>query len=119
MIRYGYYKVNRNLINLPFVVCDSKEQVNNIEAVLAYIMSQYDLRCQLYSILRAYFEEITFYDMSKIMDKRLTAYFYALTKKEYDYREDILFFLKDTAGNLANDVYNHLIKIYKDMGGRR
>lgn len=118
MIRYGYYEVNRKLINLPFVVCDSKEQVSNIEAVLVYIMSQYDLRCQLYSVLRAYFEEITFYDVPQNIDKHLTAYFYALTKKEYDYQEDILLFLKESGGNLANDVYNYLTKIYKDMRGK-
>lgn len=119
MIRYGYYKVKRNLINLPLVVCDSKEQISNIEAVLVYIMSQYDLRCQLYFILRAYIEEITLYNVPPNINNRLTAYFYALTKKEYDYQEDILLFLKESDGNLANDVYNHLTKIYKGMGGIR
>ena len=34
MVRYGYYQVNKSRIDIPFVTCDSKEQMNNISPVL-------------------------------------------------------------------------------------
>lgn len=59
VIRYGYYQVDRTKIDLPFVVCDSKEQMENMHFVLAYIMARYDLYRQLCQILQAYLEEIS------------------------------------------------------------
>ena len=75
MIRYGYYQVNRNKISLPFVTCDSKEQMESMQFVLTYIMTRYDLYRQLCRLLQVYLEEISDYDVSSGMLKRLTGFF--------------------------------------------
>jgi len=119
MIRYGYYQVDKNKIDLPLVTCDSKEQIDNMRAILAFIMNRYDLYRQLCWILQVYLEEISSYDVSSGTLNHLTAFFYVLTKDEYDYQEDILLFLSELKGNIAKELYNKLIKIYKNNGGTR
>lgn len=117
MIRYGYYQVDRNKIDLPFVVCDSKEQLENMHPVLAYIMTRYDLYQQLCCILQAYLEEISGYNVSSGILNHLTAFFYILTKDAAYYRRDILLFLSELKGCVAKKIYDKLIKIYTDSGG--
>lgn len=119
MIRYGYYQVHGNKIDLPFVVCDSKEQMENMRFVLAYIMTRYDLYRQLCRILQAYLEEISEYDVSAGTLNHLTAFFYVLTRDEVAYQRDILLFLSELKGSIAKKIYNKLIKIYTNNGGER
>lgn len=119
MIRYGYYQVNRDTKDLPFVTCDSREQMGNIHFVLEFIMTRYDLYCQLCWILQAYLEEISGYDVSIGTLNHLTAFFYVLTKDKYDYQKDILLFLSELKGSTARKIYNQLIKIYKTNGGEK
>lgn len=119
MIRYGYYQVDRNKIELPFVACDSKEQMENMHFVLAYIMTRYDLYRQLCRILQAYLEEISEYNVSSGTLNRLTAFFYVLTRDLVDYQGDILLFLSELKGCIAKKIYNKLIKIYTNNGGER
>ena len=119
MIRYGYYQVDRNRINLPFVACDSKEQMENMYCVLAYIMTKYDLYRQLCWILQAYLEEISNYDVSSGTLNYLTAFFFVLTRDAIDYQRDILLFLSELKGDIAKKIYNKLIKIYTNNGGER
>lgn len=119
MIRYGYYQVNRNRIDLPFITCDSKEQMENMHSVLIYIMRRYDLYRQLCRILQAYLEEISDYDVSSGTLNHLTAFFYVLTRDEGDYQGDILLFLSELKGCIAKKIYNKLIKIYANNGGER
>lgn len=119
MIRYGYYQVDRNNIDLPFVTCDSKEQMENIHFVLAYIMTRYDLYRRLCRILQAYLEEISDYDVSLGTLNRITAFFYVLTRDVADYQEDIFLFLSELKGCIAKKIYNKLIEIYADNGGER
>lgn len=117
MIQYGYYQVDRNKIDLPFVICDSKEQVEKMCAVLVYIMSRYDLYRQLCHILKVYIEEISNYDISSRTLNHLTAFFYILTRDVVDYQMDILLFLSELKGCFAKKIYNKLLKIYKNNGG--
>lgn len=119
MIRYGYYQVNRNRIDLPFITCDSKEQMENMHSVLIYIMRRYDLYRQLCRILQAYLEEISDYDVSSGTLNHLTAFFYVLTRDKGDYQGDILLFLSELKGYIAKKIYNKLIKIYANNGGER
>ncbi len=119
MIRYGYYQVGRNKIDLPFVTCDSKEQMENMHFVLAYVMTRYDLYRQLCRILQAYLEEISDYDVSSGTLNHLTAFFYVLTRDAVDYHGDILLFLSELRGCIAKKIYSKLIKIYANNGGER
>lgn len=113
MIRYGYYQVNRNKIDLPFVTCDSHEQIDSLCAVLSFIMSRYDLYCQLCWILQAYLEEISGYAVSLGTLNHITAFFYVLTREKYDYQGDILLFLSELKGSIAKEIHDRLMKIYK------
>ena len=119
MLRYGYYQVDRNKIDLPLVTCDSKEQMEKIQVVLAFIMMRYDLYRQLCWILQAYIEEISGYEVSSGILNHLTAFFYVLTGDEYDYQRDVLLFLSELQGNIAPKIYSKLIKLYKNNGGER
>lgn len=119
MIRYGYYQVDRNKIDLPFVTCDSKEQMENMHIVLAYILTRYDLYRQLCRILQAYLEEISDYDVSSGTLNHLTAFFYVLARDEVDYQRDIFLFLSELKGCIAKEIYNNLIKICTNNGGER
>lgn len=119
MLRYGYYQVDRNKIDLPLITCDSKEQVEKIQVVLAFIMTRYDLYRQLCWILQAYIEEISDYEVSSGTLNHLTAFFYVLTGDEYDYQRDVLLFLSELHGNIAPKIYNRLIKLYKNNEGER
>lgn len=119
MIRYGYYQVDRNKIDLPFVTCDTKEQMENIHFVLTYIMTRYDLYRQLCRILQVYLEEISDYDVSAGTLNYLTAFFYVLTREAVDYQGDIMLFLSETKGCIAKKIYNKLIKIYTNNEGER
>lgn len=118
MIRYGYYQVNKNSIDIPFLTCDSKEQMNNLRPVLEFIMSQYDLYCQLCNILQVYLEEISGYKVLPRTLRHVTAFFYVLTKDELEYREDILLFLQGIKGNTAKLIYSRLMEIYNKNGGK-
>lgn len=119
MIRYGYYQIDQNKIDLPFVIYDSKGQLENMRFILAYIMTRYDLYRQLCRILQAYLEEISNYNVSSGTMNHLTAYFYVLTRDAVDYRGDILLFLSELKGWIAKKIYNKLIKIYRNDGGER
>lgn len=119
MIRYGYYQVDRNKIDLPFVTYDSKEQMENMHFVLEYIMTRYDLYRQLCRILQAYIEEISDYDVPSGTLNHLTAFFYVLARNAVDYQGDILLFLSELKGCIAKKIYNKLIKIYTNNGGER
>lgn len=119
IIRYGYYRISKHLTDLPFVVCDSKEQLKCMVPILKYVMSRYDLRRQLYCILRVYLEEIADYDISRNTISYITAYFYSLAGNDEDFRRDILLFLKECNGRAAEAVYQKLTEIYKSTGGRR
>ncbi|MCM1121585.1 MAG: hypothetical protein NC416_03280 [Eubacterium sp.] len=119
MIRYGYYHVDQNKVDLPFVTCDSKEQMENMHFVLAYIMTRYDLYRQLCWTLQAYLEEISNYDVSSGTLNHLTAFFYVLTRDAVDYQEDILLFLSELKGCIAKKIYNKLIKIYTNSRGEK
>ena len=119
IIRYGYYQADRNNIDLPFVTCDSKEQMENMHFVLAYIMTRYDLYCQLCWILQAYLEEISDYDVSSGTLNHLTAFFYVLTRDAVNYQGDVLLFLSELKGCIAKKIYNKLIRIYANNRGER
>lgn len=112
LIEYGYYYTDDNLIALPFVACDSKEQIIKLLPVLAYLMTRYDLRHRLYSILRVYLEEIACYDVPGSTMKHIVAYFYTLAQKDSDYRKDILLFLRESDGRVARSVYHMLTDIW-------
>ncbi len=104
---------------MPFVTCDSKEQIENMHFVLAYIMTRYDLYRQLCRIMQAYLEEISDYNVSAGTLNHLTAFFYVLTRDAADYQGDILLFLSELKGCIAKKIYNKLIKIYTNNGGER
>ena len=113
LLRYGYYFVNQELICLPYVVCDSIEQINHLQPILAYIITQYKFRSQLYTILRVYLEEIAEYNLSQSMVKHIVAFLYVLSQNDNDYLNDILLFLKETKGGIALNTYRMLENISK------
>lgn len=119
MIRYGYYQVNRNQIDLPLVTCDSQGQMDDIHYVLGFIMTRYNMYRQLCWILQAYLEEISGYDVTSGTLNHMTAFFYVLARDEYDYRKDIFLFLSELNGCIAGKIYDRLIKIYEKNGERK
>ncbi len=116
LTKYGYFMIDKKMTNLPFVVHDSQKQAVAMSPVLAYIMARYDLRRQLYSVLRAYLEEIADYDVPQSMIKHISAYFYILAQSDSGYRTDILMFLRESGGSVAKSVCHMLTEIYRNKG---
>ena len=95
LVRISYYHVNKQEIALPLVACDLAEQQENISLLLDKIMNVYELRKQLYAILRAYLKEISTYEVSSNIMRHIAGFFFNIIEMNPDFEEDIRDFLME------------------------
>lgn len=95
LVRISYYHVNKQEIALPLVACDLAEQQENISLLLDKIMNVYELRKQLYAILRAYLKEISTYEVSSNIMRHIAGFFFNIIEMNPDFKEDIWDFLME------------------------
>lgn len=108
LVRQSYYKVNRKNMELPLVACDTKGQQKNIAGVIGMVMSEYNLRKQLYAVLKAYLNEISGYEFSSNIVIHISAFFYNMTLAGRRYQADILQFLKGCNNKMSEQIYIRL-----------
>lgn len=112
LLRSCYYLVDARRPELPLGACDTKEQQRALTPVLAEVMSQVNLRKQLYAILRAYLKELNRYQYSDYLFNHLWAYFYNLAQGSPIYWSDILEFLSSCRGKLGQRLYERMLSMY-------
>ncbi len=112
LIRRSYYQVNASFVELPLVACDKKQQQQYIAPLIQHVMSFYNLRKQLYAILKAYMREISGYEYSMNIVEHIAAYFYNMVSSNISYQQDVLYFLEKCNYKVANQVYRRLQQEY-------
>lgn len=116
LIRSSYYRVNTSFMELPLVACDTKKQQENLSQIIEKAMSVYRLRKQLYTILKAYLKEISYYSFSQKLINHISAYFYNMGNGNIAYQQDIIEFLKNCHNRAAGQVYSRLCSTYDKKG---
>lgn len=116
LVRQCYYKVNKTVMDLPLITCDTKQQQEFLSPVIECIMSEYRFRKQLYLILEAYMREISNYNFSKDTINHIAAYFYNMGLYGSAYREDILCFIQNCMCKTSIQVCTRLYKAYERKG---
>lgn len=101
LLRSCYYIVDSSHPELPLVACDTIVQLRSLSSVLTQVMSQFSLRKQLYAVLRAYLNEISYYHYSNQLFEHIAAYFYKIIQDIPEYRQDIQQFLSDCKNSIA------------------
>lgn len=104
IIRYGFYRIGRSKTELPLLICDEIKQHECLKAMIAYIMSKYFLRKQLYRTLEVYIKEISAYKYSKKLPQYLAAYFYNMSLAEREHVDENIFFLNKCECELAQNI---------------
>jgi len=107
IMRYGYYIVNSETVNLPLVVCDQKKQLEDLMPLTSFVMSIYVLRQFLFALLESYLKEISKYNVQQKTVKRLKAYFQALSGIP-QHKDDVVLFLSNCKCTLATDLKNFI-----------
>lgn len=113
LLRSCYYLVDAQRPELPLAACDTKEQQQALTPILAEVMSQINLRKQLYAILRAYLKELNHYQYSDCLFNHLCAYFYNLTQAAPICWPDILELLSGCRGKLEPRLYKRMLYMYR------
>lgn len=116
LIRRCYYLVNDSFMELPLVVCDTKQQQEYLAGIISQLMSVYRLRKQLYAILRAYLKELSGYDFSEKVINYICAYFYNMASSDEAYQQDVLEYLKMCRNRAARQIYDKLCHTYEKKG---
>lgn len=112
LIRRCYYKVNFARFELPLVACDTKEQQKCLSQVIRKVMSNYNLRRQLYLILEAYLKELSSYAYSETTVCHIAAYFFNMASVGLEFRQDIFAFLKRCQNKVAEQIFKQLQLLY-------
>lgn len=108
----GYYWVSPNCIALPLVVCDKKQQLEDLMPILNLIITRYDTRQLLFAILESYFIKISVYALpSKILNS-LKAFFQLSIARNPNFYKDFITFLKKCDLELTKDLLTYLNNIF-------
>lgn len=112
LVRSCYYLVNRACMELPLVACDTKQQQDFLAPLVEQVMSEYRLRKQLYVILEAYMKEISDYNCSDGTINHVAAYFYNIASSDFDFQQDVLYFIQNCRCRASQKIYERLKKAY-------
>ena len=108
----GYYWVSPNCMALPLVVCDKKQQLEDLMPILNLIISRYDTRQLLFAILESYFIRISVYTLpSKILNS-LKAFFQLSIARNSNFYKDFITFLRKCDLRLTKDLLAYLNNIF-------
>lgn len=108
LVKNSYYRVNSLAVELPLVVCDTKQQQEYLENMLEIVIEEYQLREQIYAVLKAYLREVSHYEFSDKSVIHTAAFCYNLAAGTEYYLEDIKLVLEECHCKAANKVYNFL-----------
>lgn len=111
LLRYGYYLVSSEMTALPLVVCDNKQQLENLLPLLEVALSRYDTRQLLFIMLESYIREISEYNVEKKTKNRIKAFFQLIAESNPRFREDIALFLKKCDCVLAEELGEFLDEV--------
>ncbi|MBR1702214.1 MAG: hypothetical protein IJ716_09710 [Lachnospiraceae bacterium] len=117
-VRYSYYQVNSDFMELPLVVCDTLQQQKQLAKVVECTMSVYHLRKQLYAILKAYLKELSRYDYSDKTIDHISAYFYNMGGESQQYCQDILYFFRTYNNKATKQIFTRLRLTYEKRGAK-
>ena len=104
LIRYCYYRVDKDNIRLPLVACSTKEQIQVLEDIVGSIMVDYRLRKQIYSLLQVYIKELSRYDYTPKLIRQIAAFCHALSRGDSIYETDIKEVIKKCPSKIANEI---------------
>ena len=110
-VKYCYYLVDKSYVRLPFVTCDSKEQLVALKPIISQVMSEYNIRKRMYFLLKQYLKELSRYSPDDQTIKYIAAYFQSIISIDEDYRADILYFLDNCQNTTSLRVRNLLIRV--------
>lgn len=108
LVKNCYYRVSSLAVELPLVVCDTKQQQENLASLLEIVMEEYRLREQIYAVLKAYLREVSHYEFSNKTIIHTAAFCCNLSAETECYLEDIKDVLKECRCKAANEVYSFL-----------
>lgn len=111
LLRYGYYLVSSEMMALPLVACDKKQQLENLLPLLEIALSRYDTRQLLFITLESYIREISGYNVEKKTINRIKAFFQLIVESYPRFRNDIALFLKKCDCGLAKKLGEFLDEI--------
>lgn len=109
--RFNYYEVNSTRMELPLVVCDTKQQQEYLTDVLGEVMTTYRLRKQMYAILQAYLKELSRYEFSEKTVRHMAAFCCNLYSKDREYKED----LEDVLFECHNSAARQVMQLLKNI----
>lgn len=89
LVRFCYYKVDSTTLELPLVACDTSLQQEYLQGLLSTVMREYNLRKQLYALLKAYLKELSQYNFSRSTILHLAGFCYNTISSDLQYEEDI------------------------------
>lgn len=113
ILRNGFYRVRSSCIEIPLLICDTKEQQDYLKKIIHHIMAKNSLQKQLFSILKAYIKEITDYKYSEKVVLYLTAYFCNMSAGKKENVKEIIYFLKECECKLAKEIYMCFQNVYQ------
>ncbi|MCL2146551.1 MAG: hypothetical protein FWH52_01965 [Synergistaceae bacterium] len=105
LLRYGYFLVTPKKTALPMVACDNSEQLKQLRPLMGKILSNYNIRTSLFSILSVYLEEISKYKVSTSIRNALNAYFLNAAYANPRFYNDIMRFLHNEKNAIAYEIY--------------
>lgn len=110
LLTYEYYKISGNQPNLALVVCDKKQQLENLLPVVNATLQIYDARKCLFLLLESYLKEISKYDITKKTLNGLKAFFQLTYENNPRFQRDIILFLRKCNCRLADEIKNFIEK---------
>ena len=109
-LTYEYYKISGNQPNLALVVCDKKQQLENLLPVVNATLQIYDARKCLFLLLESYLKEISKYDITKKTLNGLKAFFQLTYENNPRFQRDIILFLRKCNCRLADEIKKFIEK---------
>lgn len=114
-LRYEYYLVSDNMVDLPLVTCDKKQQLIDLLPLLESVLTQYDTRRYLFITLESYIKEISEYHVEKRTINHLKAFFQILSQRNMRFHNDIRLFLKKCECSLSKQLQEFLDEVLPSL----
>jgi len=108
LLRFGYYRVTAQFPALPLVACDNPDQHRQLRPLLEIMLAKRELRQALFSLLGAYLEEISEYNVAPKICKALQAFFFNAAVASPRHYQDILRFLQGEENTLSREIHSFL-----------
>lgn len=108
LVTYCYYYVDEGSLELPLVVCDTKEQQQLLAPALAQVLSSRDSRRWLFDLLELYLKEISGYSVPARLVRHTAAYFSNMMRSAPVYQEDVSALLRKCSCGMTQEIFKLL-----------